>query len=292
MKLTTRLKQLICVDQATLMLPVVHDPLCAKIAVQQGFQGLFSAGYANSAAFLGQPDVGLMTLPEMVSCVSRIVDAVDVPVFADADTGYGDVSNVARTVRLFEKAGAAAVFIEDQVSPKRCGHMPQKQVIAKDYMVAKVKAAVDSRRDDDFMIMARTDAIAVHGFDDALDRAAAYAEAGADMLFVEAPQNREQLLRIPSELPRPTMANMVPGGITPILPLEELHAAGYACAAYPTGCSYVIAKAVREYFQQLMATETTVGMEDMMVDFDEFNRIVGLPEIRAEQARFDPPSAR
>ena len=288
MKPTTRLKRLICHDEDTLMMPVVHDPLCAKIAAEQGFEAIFSAGYANSAAYLGEPDVGVMTLSEMASCVSRIVDAVDLPVFADGDTGHGDVVNVGRTVRMFEKAGAAALFIEDQVFPKRCGHMSDKGVISKDYMVAKIRAAVDARRDDDFMVMARTDAVALHGLEDALDRAVAYAEAGADLLFVDGPRTMEQITRIPIELPRPVMANMVPGGLTPLLARKELQALGYACVAYPTGCSYVIAKAVRAYFQRLLQTETTAGMEDIMVDFHEFNRIVGLPEIREAQARLDP----
>ena len=207
--------------------------------------------------------------------------------FADGDTGHGDIANVIRTVASFEKAGAAGLFIEDQTFPKRCGHMAGARIIPSAHMVSKVKAAVDARRDQDFLIMARTDAIAAEGLDEAIERASAYADAGADLLFVEGPRTTEELRRIPALVSRPTMANMVPGGTTPIVSADTLEQWGYAIVAYPTGCSYVIAKAVRDYLRRLRETRTTANMEDIMVDFEEFNDIVGLDEIRSREAKYE-----
>src|SRR5690606_5726050 len=173
MRKTTLLRTLIHAPEI-LVIPVVHDPLCARIAEQAGIKAVFSAGYANSAAYLGKPDVSLMSLTDMVSCASRIVDAVSIPVFADGDTGYGNVTNVIRTVEQYEKAGVAGIFIEDQVFPKRCGHMDEKQVIPEKEMIAKIRAAVNTRTDPDLVIMARTDAIAVEGIEEAIHRANRY----------------------------------------------------------------------------------------------------------------------
>jgi 2,3-dimethylmalate lyase len=217
----------------------------------------------------------------MVDCASRIVDATNLPVFVDSDTGYGGIPNVIRSIKLFEKAGAAALFIEDQVFPKRCGHMDGKHVITPEEMVSKIKAAVDTRQDDDFMIMARTDAIAVNGIEDAFDRAHKYIEAGADIIFIEAPRDVEQLKRIPKELTVPTMATMIPGGKTPIMSAKDLEGMGYSFVVYPTACTYVVAKAAQDYFQYLLKNGSTLGMDDKMIEFPEFNRLVGLDEIRA-----------
>jgi methylisocitrate lyase len=183
-------------------------------------------GYANTASLLGKPDVSLLTLTEMAECAGRIADAVDIPVFADGDTGHGNVTNVARTVHLFEKAGVAGLLLEDQVEPKRCGHMSGKQVIPAQEMVAKVRAALDTRSDPDFIIMARTDAIAVNGIDDAIARAKQYRNAGADAIFVEAPESVGQMRRITAGIDAPLMANMIPGGKTPVLPARELQELG------------------------------------------------------------------
>src|SRR5512136_2915204 len=204
------------------MIPGVHDALCARIAEKVGFKAIFTAGYANSAALLGRPDVSLLTLTEMVDIASRIVDAVNIPVFADGDTGHGNVTNVIRTVKLFEKAGVAGIFIEDQVEPKRCGHMVGKQVISEEKMVAKIKAALDARSDPDLIVMARTDALAVNGLEDAINRANLYREAGADLIFVEAPETVKQMRRITMEVKAPTSVNMIPGGMTPLLTAKEL----------------------------------------------------------------------
>jgi 2-methylisocitrate lyase-like PEP mutase family enzyme len=273
-------------DEEILMIPVAHDALCARIAEQSGFKAVFTAGYANSAALLGKPDVSLLTLTEMVDAASRIVDAVNVPVFADGDTGHGNVTNVIRTVNLFEKAGVAGLFIEDQVSPKRCGHLAGKQVVSPKEMVSKLRAALDARSDPDFVIMARTDALAVNGIDDAIYRARLYREAGADLIFVEAPESVEQMRQIIREVKAPHMANMLPGGKTPMLTARELQEIGYSVVAYATACTYAITKAVRDLFETLYRTGTTAGLEDRMVKFDEFNRLVGLEETRKKEEKY------
>jgi 2-methylisocitrate lyase-like PEP mutase family enzyme len=285
MKKTTQLRRLIA-DPGILVIPVVHDPLCAKIAEQAGIRAIFSAGYANSAAYLGRPDVSLMTLTEMVDCASRIVDAVTVPVFADGDTGYGNVTNVIRTVELYEKAGVSGVFIEDQVFPKRCGHMEEKQVIPAGEMVAKIQAAVNARKDPDLVIMARTDALAVEGIGEAISRANLYHEAGADLLFVEAPESVAQMRRICSEVRGPTFANNLPGGKTPVMTAQELEEIGYAVVADATSCTYIIAKAVQDLFCELADTGSTSALSDRMILFHEFNRLVGLPEIRKKEKEY------
>ncbi len=221
MKKTTLLKNLI-LDKKILLLPVVHDALCAVIAQHAGFKAISVTGYANSASLLGKPDVSLLTLTEMVDCASRIAEATDLPILADGDTGHGNATNVIRTIKLHEKAGVAGIFIEDQIEPKRCGHMSGKRIIPKDEMVSKLKAALDARTDNDFIIMARTDAIAVNGIDDAIERGLAYQETGVDLIFIEAPVNIEQMKRITQEISIPTLANMIPGGKTPLLPANEL----------------------------------------------------------------------
>jgi methylisocitrate lyase len=282
---TTRLRNLILAEPI-LVVPVVHDPLCARIAEQAGFSAIFSAGYANSAALLGRPDVGLLTLTEMVDCASRIVDATSIPVFADGDTGYGNVTNVVRTISMYEKAGVGGVFIEDQVSPKRCGHMAGKALIAPEEMAAKVRAAVDAREDPDLVIMARTDAIAVNGIDDAIERANLYYEAGADLTFVEAPESVAQMRRICREVRGPSFANMLPGGKTPVLSASELEAIGYAVVADAVSCTYAIAKAVQFVFSELKRTGSSASYSDRLMGFDEFNRLVGLDEIREREQSY------
>jgi 2-methylisocitrate lyase-like PEP mutase family enzyme len=221
-----------------------------------------------------------------VEAASRIADAVCIPVFADGDTGHGSIANVMRTVQQFEKAGVAGLFIEDQVHPKRCGHMAGKQVIAPREMVSKIKAALDARQDPDFIIMARTDAIAVNGIDDAIKRANLYKDAGVDLIFVEAPESAEQMRRIIREVDAHHMVNMLPGGKTPLVNARELQEIGYSAVAYATACTYTIAKAVRELFESLHKTGTTAGFEDRMMSFDEFNRLVGLERIREQEEAF------
>jgi 2,3-dimethylmalate lyase len=207
-------------------------------------------------------------------------------VFADGDTGHGNITNVIRTVKLFEKAGVAGLFIEDQVNPKRCGHMAGKQVVSPEEMVMKLKAALDARSDPDFVIMARTDALAVNGIDDAIHRAKLYREAGADLIFIEAPESVEHMKKIIQEVDAPHMVNMLPGGKTPTLTAKELQEIGYAVVAYATACTYTIAWAVRDLLDNLKRTGTTTGFEGRMMSFDEFNRLVGLEAIRKREDEY------
>ncbi|NYT12583.1 MAG: isocitrate lyase/PEP mutase family protein [Methanomassiliicoccales archaeon] len=285
MKRTSAFRNILGEGDAIIM-PVVHDALCAKIAEEVGFKAIFTAGYANSASLLGKPDVGLLTMTEMVDAARRIAGAVDIPVIADADTGYGNVTNVVRAVREFERAGVAGMLIEDQVSPKRCGHMSGKEVIQPDEMVAKIRAAVDSRTDPDLVIIARTDSLSVNGIDDALERVNLYRAEGADMTFIEAVESVEHMRRVIEETEGPHMANMIPGGRTPILSSAELAEFGYRIIAYPTVNTYAVARATIDVFQHLFDKGTFEGLEDRLMDFEAFNEIVGLDGIRRLEKRY------
>ena len=269
-----------------LVLPGAYDSLSAKIIQQAGFQAVTMGGYPASATLLGKPDVNLLSLTEMVDHARRIAEAVDIPLFVDGDTGHGNVTNVIRTIREFEKAGVAGLFIEDQVSPKRCGHMEGKQVIPADEMVAKVKAAVDARLDQDFVIMARTDARAINGLDDAIERGNRYREAGADIIFVEAPVEEKELRRITADIGAPTMANMVEGGKTPAYTAKEFEGMGFAVAAFPLSTIYASAWAVSGLMAELFMTGTTRGYADRLLDFNDFNRLVGLEDVRETERRY------
>jgi len=288
MKKTTLFKQYVRGPEIV-MIPGVADPLCAKLAQQAGFKAVFLSGYAASAALLAAPDVGLLTMTEMVECARRIADAVDLPVFADGDNGHGNATNVTRTMRQFEQAGVAAIFFEDQVAPKRCGHMSGKQVIPAAEMTAKIRAAVDARADADLLIMARTDALAVNGMEDALERMHRYLEAGADMSFIESPESVEQMQRITHEIAAPNMANLVPGGKTPILTARQLQELGFAVAAYPTMLTYSMARAAERALGHLQSRGTMAGLEDSMMDFGEFNRLIGLDQLRARESTLYGP---
>jgi len=273
------------------MIPGVADALAAKLAEKAGFQAVFLSGYTASASLLGAPDVGLLTLTEMVECARRIAGAVEIPVFADGDNGHGNATNVIRTMKEFERADVSAIFFEDQVTPKRCGHMSGKQVIPVDEMVAKIRAAVDARVDGDLSIMARTDALVVNGMGDAIERMHRYLEAGADLSFIESPRTIDEMRRITREIHAPNMANMVPGGRTPILPARQLKELGFALVAYPTMLIYAAARAGQRALSHLRQTETCAGFPEMM-DFDEFNALTGLEEIRRREtnlySRTDP----
>jgi 2-methylisocitrate lyase-like PEP mutase family enzyme len=284
MRHTTYFKRLVYGPEIV-MIPGVGDALSARLAQRAGFKAIFLSGYAASASLLGAPDVGLLSMTEMAECAQRIVDAVDIPLFADGDNGHGNATNVVRTMKRFEKAGVAAIFFEDQVLPKRCGHMSGKQLIPAEEMAAKIRAAVDTRVDRDLLIMARTDALSVSGIDDAIERMHRYLEAGADLSFVESPETVEQMQRITREISAPNMANMVPGGRTPILSAKELEAMGFAIAAYPTLLTYAMARAGERALAHLRSSETVAGFEDMM-NFDEFNRLIGLDEVRANESRY------
>jgi methylisocitrate lyase len=243
-------------------------------------------GYANSAALLGAPDIELLTLTEMVDAVWRFADAVDLPLFADGDNGHGNTTNVQRTVKQFEKAGAASVMLEDQVSPKRCGHMSSKHVVPADEFVAKIRAAVDARTDQDLTILARTDAIGVKGLSEAVDRAHQCVEAGADWVFLEAPETLDQLSQIPRLVSVPTLANMIPGGRTPILPASDLQSMGFAAVVFPNVFTYAYARLATDIATELLRTGTTAPFHNQMIEFEEFNQLVGLPRIREAEQRY------
>jgi methylisocitrate lyase len=235
---------------------------------------------------MGKPDISFLTLPEMVDHLARLTDTVDLPILVDGDTGHGGVLNVARTVREFERAGAAGLFIEDQVFPKRCGHMEGKQVVGREDMVAKIKAALDARKDPDLVITARTDALAVLGVDEAIERGNLYREAGADVIFVEAPRSVEEMRRINREVDAPTLANNVEGGKTPFLPARELEAIGYNLVIYPVSATYAAARAVTGLMEELKRTGTTAGFSDRMWQFSEFSEFIGLEEFRRQERRY------
>lgn len=285
MKKTRLLRKYIGEDNI-LVMPGAHDALTAKIIEQSRFKAVTIGGYAASASLLGQPDLSFLSLTEMVDCVSRVVDAVDIPVFTDGDTGHGGVLNVRRTVKAIEKSGAAGMFIEDQVFPKRCGHMQDKQVIEKQEMVAKIKAAVDARSDDDFVIMARTDALAVNGLEDAIERGHLFSQAGADLIFVEAPTTVEQMQQITSHIDAPLLANNIEGGQSPVLSAAELEKIGYSVVVFPVAATYAIAKTVGDLMMEIAKTGSTKGFKDRMVSFDEFNKLIGLDALRNLERTF------
>lgn len=285
MRKTTYFKHLI-ESSEILLLPGIHDVMSARIGAQVGFKAMTGGGFSASATLLGQPDTSQLSLTEMADHYARICDVIDVPFFGDGGTGFGNVTNVARTVRMYERAGLAGMFIEDQVFPKRCGHMAGKDVIPAEEMIAKLKAALDARRDPDFVIMARTDANAVHGLDDALARMALYREVGADLLFVEAPRTIDEMRRICDELDGPNLANMIEGGATPLLSLAELAEIGFAAVTYPVAATFVVAKAMREFMTYLAKTGTTAGFDPDMLRFDEFNDILDLKGLRDSEETY------
>lgn len=267
-------------------MPGVFDALSARLAARGGFETVFLSGYGMSAAQLAEPDFGLLGATDVVATAARVCTAVDVPVVVDADTGYGNAVNVMRTVRDLVRAGAAGIFLEDQVWPKRCGHMRGKRVIPMEEQVGKLRAAVETRGDSGLVIVARTDARQAVGLDDAIRRAEAYRAAGADALFVEAPQSIDELREIGRRLPPPLVANMVEQGATPDLTADELAALGFRWIVYPVAALFAAARAMREVYERLRVDGHTRAVRDRQVGFDEFNEIVGLEEKYAIDARF------
>lgn len=286
MQHTALLKKLVT-DETILVMPGAQDALTAKIIEQTGFKAIILGGYAVSASILGQPDVGMLTLTEMADQAKNIIGAVDIPVLVDGDTGHGGITNVIRTVREFEQAGAAGILIEDQIFPKRCGHMEGKQVIEPEEMVLKIMAAVDARTDPDLVIVARTDARAVYGLANAIFRAKRYEKAGADLIFIEAPQNEGELLKINREIRVPTLANMVEGGKTPQFTAAELQDMGFAAVAFPVSSLYAATWAVRALMAELNRTGSTKRCSKQMVSFSDFNHLIGLEKIREIEARYE-----
>lgn len=264
-----------------------NDALSAVIAERAGFKAITMGGYLATAVSLARPDIGLMTMTEMAEQARRICAVTNIPLIADADNGHGNVLNVIRTIQELENAGAAGVILEDQVMPKRCGHMAGKKVIPMEEHVQKIRAAVYARKDPDFIIIGRTDARQAHGLDDAIARAKAYAEAGADVVFVEAQESMEELERVPKEIKGvPLVVNMIEGGRTPLLSKDELSKMGYQVIFYNLGSLYTQTKAIQDYCEYVIAHGTSAGFTGPMVAFDEFNSIVGLPELRELEEKF------
>jgi 2-methylisocitrate lyase-like PEP mutase family enzyme len=262
--------------------PGVYDALTAHLAERAGFSTLYVSGAAIAYTRLGRPDIGLVAMSEVADTISMISDRVRADLVVDADTGYGNALNVGRTIRLFERAGARAIQLEDQAFPKRCGHLDNKSLIPSDEMVGKIKAALDARRSRETLVIARTDAVAVEGFDRAVARAVSYRDAGADILFIEAPKTRAELQRIPPAVGNvPLMANMVEGGKTPPLNAAELEAIGFSLVIFPGAIVRVLARAADEFYATLAAKGTSESFQDRMYDFTAFNDVIGTPEMIA-----------
>ena len=287
MRTTTRLRQLLA-GPDLLVAPGAYDALSARLIAQAGFPAVYMTGFGTAASVLGQPDVGLLTMSEMVARASALASVVgDLPLIADADTGYGNPINTQRTIREYERAGVAGLHIEDQVWPKKCGHMEGKQVIPMDEMVQKVRAAVDARQDPDFVIIARTDANAVYGLEDALRRGRAYREAGADVIFIEAPRSLAELQAITQAFPdTPLLFNWAESGKTPLLTLNEIHALGFKLVIFPVSPLFAATRAMLNLLEVLKQGETPASFSSHMVTFAQFTQHIGLPEIQDLEHRY------
>lgn len=284
MKVAASLRKLLQGEQL-IVAPGAADALVARIIEQAGFPALYITGAGVSYTSVG-PDIGLLTMTEMVTRLNYICEAVSIPVIADGDTGYGNPLNVIRTVQSYEKAGAAAIQLEDQIMPKRCGHMSGKQLISSEEMVNKISAATDARKDQDFVIVARTDARSVLGLEAAIERAQQYVEAGADVIFVEAPESIEEMEAINKHLKVPTLANMVEGGKTPLLENKQLHDLGYKIVIYPNSALRVMSKAVSDLMVSLRESGSTQSSMNSMFLFDKVNNILNLPKWQELERRY------
>ncbi len=288
-RVTTRMRALLA-RPGCLVVPGVADAFAARMVKMEGFEAVYMTGFGTSLTRLGMPDVGLLTANEMIDNAGRIADASELPVIADADTGYGNPINTRRTIRDYEKAGVAGVHLEDQAWPKRCGHLACKRVIPTAEMVAKIKAACDARRDDDFVIITRTDAIAIEGMDAALERAGRYREAGADVLFIEAPVGREQVELVSKRFKGvPLLYNMASSGKTPDLPAEELGKLGFKIAIYPNWIMLAAIPAMQHLLRALTTTGSLAHMRAQVANFHPFTAIAGLPAIPDLENRYGLP---
>jgi 2-methylisocitrate lyase-like PEP mutase family enzyme len=281
----SQLKALLAAKRAVI-LPGTPNALFARVIEDLGFEGVYVTGAGIANMSLGVPDIGLVTLSELVEHVAAICDSVTVPVLADADTGFGNPVNMTRTVRMLERAGAAGIQIEDQVFPKKCGHFKGKDVVPLDDMIQKIKAAVDSRRDGDFQIVARTDVRAVRGFEEGMERAHAFVEAGADATFVEAPVSIEELAKTAKLLPVPQIANMVFGGLTPAVPQSELAEMGFGAVLYANAALQAALKSVRDVLGSLKQTGSLDEVRERLASFDERQRAVAKDHYDALEARY------
>ena len=272
-----------------LVAPGVYDAFGAMLAENAGFESVYISGASISYTRLGRPDIGLVSVDEMTAVVGAISERVHVPLIVDADTGFGNALNVQRTVGILERVGASAIQLEDQSLPKRCGHLNGKALVDKEEMCGKIKAALDARRSDQTLIIARTDAVAVEGFGPALDRAEAYVAAGADVLFIEAPQDDDQMAQTVSRFSQdvPLLANMVEGGKTPLRSAEELQSAGYSIVIFPGGLVRALAHCATAYFDNLKANGTTENFRDRMLNFDQLNELLGTQAILDSAKSYD-----
>jgi len=293
MRTTTRLRELLA-SPDLIVAPGAYDALSARLIAQAGFPAIYMTGFGTAASVLGQPDVGLLTMSEMVSRAAAIAAVIasvagdqPLPLIADADTGYGNPINVRRTIHEYERAGVAGLHIEDQVWPKKCGHMEGKQVIPMDEMVQKVRAAVDARQDPDFVIIARTDANAVHGLEDAIRRGKAYHEAGADVIFIEAPRSMTELRSIAQAFPGvPLLFNWAESGKTPPLPLEEIRALGFKLVIFPVSLLFAATYSMLGLSEVLKQGQTPASFASQMLTFSQFTDHIGLPDIQALEKRY------
>ena len=287
MKLKARLRQ-----KEILVAPGVYDGLTASLAEQAGFEALYLSGAAVAYTRLGRPDIGLSTASEMADTMTLIADRTALPVIIDADTGFGNALNAQRTMRLYERTGASALQLEDQTYPKRCGHLSDKSLITRQEMVGKVAAMADARAAEDTLIIARTDAVAVEGFNAAIDRAGAYLEAGADVLFIEAPQTEEQLTEITREFGSkvPLLVNMVEGGATPISGAQNLEDLGFSIVIFPGGVVRALAHTAQAYYGSLHKCGSNKPFADKMFDFNGLNEVLGTNDMLVKGAKYDPKS--
>jgi carboxyvinyl-carboxyphosphonate phosphorylmutase len=284
MKPTTMLRQLLR-EPGIIVAPGAYDCLTAKLIERQGFAAVYMTGAGTALSRLGQPDLGLATLSEMVANAAALAATVSIPLIADADTGYGGALNVYRTVRDYERAGVAAIHIEDQVFPKRCGHLDGKQVVPTEEMVVKLRAAVEARTDDDFVLIARTDALAVTGLDDTLQRCQAYAEAGADVLFVEAVRTPEEIERLVREVQVPLLYNFVEHGKSPLLPVAELQRLGFKLVIFPGSIMLAVLPLVQQILAEIGRRGTTEALLGRMTNVVELFETMGLSEMLAWDVR-------
>ncbi|GAY09802.1 oxaloacetate decarboxylase [Pseudonocardia sp. N23] len=287
-----RLRALLASPDRPLLLPGVPNALTARVVEEAGFTAAYVTGAGVTNTYLGMPDHGMLSLDELCGHVDAICDVVDIPVVVDADTGFGNAINVQRTVRRLERAGAAGIQLEDQVSPKKCGHFEGKDVVSLGEMVGKVQAAVDARRDDDFVVVARTDARATEGLDAACERAAAYLGAGADVIFVEAPESVEEMRHLTTQVPGLHVANMVEGGRTPLLPRRELGELGFAVALYANATMRGAVVGMREVLAHLSKHGDTREAADLMISWDERQELVRKPEFDQLEERYAATAER
>ena len=285
MKATTGLRKMLR-EPGIIVAPGAYDCLTAKIIEREGFAAVYMTGGGTSVTKIGEPDLGLTTMTEVVANASLIASAVDVPVIADADTGYGGILNIHRTIREYERAGVAAIHIEDQESPKRCGHLDDKRVISSEEMALKIRAAVDARTDDDFTIIVRTDALAVTGMDDTMARCEKYVEAGADVLFIEAIRSRDEAERVTRALDVPLLFNFAEKGKSPLIPVPELERLGFKIVIFPGSAMLTVCKVVTDVMREIKERGTTERLADNMVTLVELFEAVGLSEALALDARF------